>query len=130
VPVFKNGWYQEKKTFLLFLLVAAPFFLFGPLVDLRQGSLLLLFRISPNKRSQHFYQNLNFSMTKKSSQISMCIEIRDTRMLSWPDIRPAGYPVNLKAGYWISSGGRIPVPDIQPVFKLNRNISKKIFWEI
>jgi hypothetical protein len=42
------------------------------------------------------------------------------RILFLPDIRPAGYPANPKAGYrisgWISGKGRIPdiLPDIRP----------------
>jgi hypothetical protein len=34
------------------------------------------------------------------------------RILFLPDIRPAGYPANPKAGYRISGSGRIP--DIRP----------------
>jgi hypothetical protein len=38
------------------------------------------------------------------------------RILFLPDIRPAGYPVNPKAGYRISGSGRTPNirPDILP----------------
>jgi hypothetical protein len=50
------------------------------------------------------------------------------QILILPDIRPAGYPANLKAGYqisgWISGSGRIP--DILPDFQLNIQISNKI----
>jgi hypothetical protein len=35
------------------------------------------------------------------------------RILFLPDIHPAGYPANPKAGYRISGKGRIP-PDIRP----------------
>jgi hypothetical protein len=46
------------------------------------------------------------------------------RILILPDIRPARYPADLKAGYRISGTGRIP--DIWPDFSLNIQISIKI----
>jgi hypothetical protein len=50
------------------------------------------------------------------------------RTLILPDIRLAGYPANLKAGYrisgWISGVGRIS--NIRPDFKLNIQVSSKI----
>jgi hypothetical protein len=46
------------------------------------------------------------------------------RILILPNIQPAGYAANLKAGYRIYGGGRIP--DIRPDFYLNIQISRKI----
>jgi hypothetical protein len=46
------------------------------------------------------------------------------RILFLPDIRPAGYPVNPKAGYRISGKGRIP--DIRPDTWLDNYIFGKI----
>jgi hypothetical protein len=46
------------------------------------------------------------------------------RILFLPDIRPAGYPANPKAGYRISGKGRIP--DIRPDTWLDNYIFGKI----
>jgi hypothetical protein len=50
------------------------------------------------------------------------------RILFLPDIRPAGYPANPKAGYRISDKGRIPDirPDIRPDSWLYNYIFGKI----
>jgi hypothetical protein len=51
------------------------------------------------------------------------------RILILPDIRPAGYPVNLKAGYQISglTSGEGRIPDIRPDFQLNIQMCSKIW---
>jgi hypothetical protein len=46
------------------------------------------------------------------------------RILILPDIRPAGYPANPKAGYRISGKGRIP--DIRPDTWFDKYIFGKI----
>jgi hypothetical protein len=46
------------------------------------------------------------------------------RILFLPDIRPAGYPANPKAGYRISGKGRIP--DIRPDIWIGNYIFGKI----
>jgi hypothetical protein len=50
------------------------------------------------------------------------------RILFLPDIRPAGYPANLKAGYRISGKGRIP--DIRPDIRLDTWLDNNMFGEI
>jgi hypothetical protein len=50
------------------------------------------------------------------------------RILFLPDIRPAGYPANPKAGYRISGKGRIP--DIRPDIRPDTWLDNYIFGQI
>jgi hypothetical protein len=48
------------------------------------------------------------------------------QILFLPDIRPAGYPANPKAGYWIPVSGKGRIPDIQPDTRLDNYIFGQI----